>query len=60
VYVICHVERKAGRCKRVLEKADPGVTAFLGHEWRDSRNLELMGTADGLTSCGEARRKRLS
>lgn len=44
----------------MLGKADPGVTAFLGHEWRDSRNLQLIRTADGLTIFGESRRKRLS
>lgn len=53
------MEGKTGRRKRVLGKADPGVTAFIVHEWRQSHNLELIRTADGVASCGEARRKRL-
>jgi hypothetical protein len=48
------MEGKTGRYKRWLGMADPGLTVFLGQEWRDSRNLELIGTAGGLTSCGEA------
>jgi len=54
------MEGKTGRYKLGLGMADPGVTVFVGQEWRESRNLELIGTADGLTSCGEARKKRLS
>jgi hypothetical protein len=53
------MQGKTGRFKRVLGKVDPGVTAFLGHERRDSSKLELIRTADGLTSCKEAKRKRL-
>jgi len=50
---------KTARSKRVLGKVDPRVLAFLSHEWIDSPNLEIIGTAGGLTSFGEARRKRL-
>jgi hypothetical protein len=51
--------KKTGRCKRVLGKANPGVTVLLGHEWRKSRKLVLIRTADGLASCREARGKGL-
>jgi hypothetical protein len=53
------MEEKTRRYKCGLGMADAGVTVFLGQEWRDSRNLELIGAAGGLTSCGKARRKRL-